>query len=1764
MDLRGNSTNGGGGQAGSGVFSRDERTSAEEHSIEKRSSEEYSGDVLDFGKEGAAPLEHRESVQGTRPDSASPIASSEVLDEVSRLVDESSSANPELPAIWRSIMERLKRDGSIDQADYLRRYPGQSAALQKIFAVLCREQGRSQPVQASSEPVARPSSAAAADKIDPGIPRRLGNYELISVLGRGGMGIVFLARDSNLNREVALKVLPVVNSFDRTRRLRFENEARSAARLQHPNIVSVHEYDSDQGIHYFAMQRVAGKNLAEWIEQMRRNPLSMREFGVGDTKRTGVTRFDTVGNDPTLASGGEDAGVQAALESQASSSGNRSGSTNRSGSMVTRSFCHAVAKIGMQAASGLHYAHQLGVVHRDVKPSNLMIDADGKVWITDFGLAHTSDSQELTKEGEVMGTWRYMSPEQATGHSPTVDHRTDVYSLGATLYELLVLEPAVPGKREMEIRSFLNSKSPKSLRRMDRRIPEDLATIIEKAMSRNPDDRYVNAKAMEDDLKAFLDARPIKAKRAPLIKRMLQYGQRHQRLAAVVVAAMVFGALAALGTAGAAMRYGAIASGERDEARAETADEREKRLEAEFGELVARSSGLLPRDPARALQVAGEALQYRDDGASRAAVANAWLTNQRLFVTNGAKFGRATDIWVSANAAASGELRPRIVVSYGIDRTTRRLVVFEPGESGLEARREFVVRGANPVVSSDLQFAVVQSAAVDGAPANAEIPSSVSILDLSTGIQTPLNGAKPLGEKAGAITSDSDRVATAGEDGKLVIWKVSSGARLSSFEVGSLPLTAAVWAPDASRLAVVNQEDSVWIVDTGESKRVVEVALHRPLPRAQSYSDIRGLEFSADAKQLLVNSISLGVHVVGTSEPQEILTLRRPSNRTWDASFVTGTDLVVMWAAQEATIPLFHREDGAMVGQLDAGGWVSQVKASPAGGNLLVRRMNEGFGVQAPAPLIFSLHQKNHRASLLSNSGDWNAFSWSSDARVFASVSDNGEVSVWSPEGQAESLRHVTRSMGPPLPVTLQASENQMVFSTMGRQAVASIDSAGRRRWSQIGNGAADPPGIHAYASGQTPMIVVRGGRFGQSADDGIAELVDPVTGEVVREHRGQADYAWGNWLSSRENYVLFDQRLRAELRSQASGELLWRSPKFEGISEFRFSPFADVMLVGLLDQDPHLIEVIDGEVTDKVLTLDGVEFLRVSSVTWHPDGDRFLVVFDRALVALGSRSGGTLSWIAQAQEPMGQIEISADGSAIAVLAVSQFGPGKAYVLEANVLFPEEDAAQGEATAIGDLPKLTWEGEGVVANHLYSLPGSSKFVALDQGTGLWTIGLDQEPESVFEGVAVTCDVSGDGQKIVVVEATPTVGQQAFFDMGFAGFSQRQRAQNVIAFEWVDGKYVESGRTVWKGGLINAIDFGDDESWVLFMEDFGVETSSLARNVRPEFQFIGGHAACVTDMARMTQGLWASGSLDHSVQLWNESTGELVGESLEHPSSVTQLAAAPKSPRLAVGTQLGLLRIWDFSQATPSSVEIELGSRVIEISWLEEEKIGVLTAGGVWVELDSQANELSRLELSTGQIQRFTLSSDSQWLMWTETAALPDGLPELPPGLAPPGVAKLKIARLAEAGAPLEFASPGGESLAIDDLAWMLDSDGLNQPLVLQGGVVYQLLGMGAQNEWRVIGALPQANDLASYGSQLLVVAPRSVMLLSADQLQPIFTLEGLLEGAGLGVYAHTTRRLAYSEERDSWWVLEESGSLIEVPSDLLEQAISQSSRLSFE
>jgi tetratricopeptide (TPR) repeat protein len=205
-------------------------------------------------------------------------------------------------------------------------------------------------------------------------------------------------------------------------------------------------------------------------------------------------------------------------------------------------FCQ-IAEWGIHAAQALEHAHRIGIVHRDIKPANLMIDGHGALWVTDFGLARTIADAGLTMTGDVLGTLRYMSPEQALARHGLVDHRTDVYSLGVTLYELLTGKPAIDGKDREQILNAITRDEPRMPRTLDTAIPHDLETIVLKAMAKEPAERYATARELADDLRRFVTNEPIRAKPPNIVQRARKWAQRHKSAVAaaalVVVVAMV-------------------------------------------------------------------------------------------------------------------------------------------------------------------------------------------------------------------------------------------------------------------------------------------------------------------------------------------------------------------------------------------------------------------------------------------------------------------------------------------------------------------------------------------------------------------------------------------------------------------------------------------------------------------------------------------------------------------------------------------------------------------------------------------------------------------------------------------------------------------------------------------------------------------------------------------------------------------------------------------------------------------------------------------------------------------------------------------------------------------------------------------------------------------------------------------------------------------------------------------------------------------------
>jgi tetratricopeptide (TPR) repeat protein/tRNA A-37 threonylcarbamoyl transferase component Bud32 len=475
----------------------------------------------------------------------------------------------EIVAAWRA---RRDRGEDVDPEDVVREHPEVAADLRAAFAAL-RLLDRA---VAGVAPFALPGADGDAGAVPPDGTRRIGDFVLLREIGRGATGNVYEAEQTSMRRRVALKILHATTAMQPRALERFRREAQMAGRLHHTHIVPVYAMGTDHGVAWFAMERIDGQPLSQVVADLRR--------------LAGAPADPEDSPPPAPPPAGSTA----------------SGSSGFGSSAGRREFYARVARGFAGVADALAAAHAVGVVHRDVKPSNVLLDGTGTLKLLDFGLAKASEDgvAPLTLTGDLVGTPAYMSPEQVRAES--VDGRTDVYGLGATLYEVLTLSPPFRGRDVPDCLRRIVTREPTRPRVVDPRVPRDLETIVLKAMEKDPSHRYASAADLARDLLLFADGATIQARRAGPIGRAWRLVRRHKARSAA--AAVLVLALAGAGVL--AMRLRSEQSErERDQARlnerayldlcasAEDAVRRrgDPTLEATPRDLYGRAIALLPR-----------------------------------------------------------------------------------------------------------------------------------------------------------------------------------------------------------------------------------------------------------------------------------------------------------------------------------------------------------------------------------------------------------------------------------------------------------------------------------------------------------------------------------------------------------------------------------------------------------------------------------------------------------------------------------------------------------------------------------------------------------------------------------------------------------------------------------------------------------------------------------------------------------------------------------------------------------------------------------------------------------------------------------------------------------------------------------------------------------------------------------------------------------------------------------------------------------------
>jgi serine/threonine protein kinase/uncharacterized protein HemY len=450
---------------------------------------------------------------------------------------------------------KLQAGQTVDLQAYLDAYPEHAEELEQMLGAVRQlaELGA-----AEAEPAVRGSSGVAMALGSAGGSSlgELGDFRLLHEIGRGGMGIVYEAEQISLRRKVALKVLPLAAALDGKQLQRFQIEAQAAACLHHTHIVPVHAVGCERGVHYYAMQFIDGHSLAQLIKEL----LSREGLEPAHRMSGGVEPHSDSRGNTTVA--GRDYAAHA-IASEAMPPASRSEpapalttpgfrtAPASSTSIRNRDYIRTVAQFGVQVAEALDHAHARGILHRDIKPANLLLDELGQLWVADFGLAQIRDNPCLTLTGDIVGTLRYMSPESAAGGKRVaIDGRTDIYSLGVTLYELLTLRPAVDGGDRQEILRRIVEEEPAPPRKYNATVPRDLETILMKATAKEPGARYATAKDLADDLRRFLEDKPVLARRPRPLDRAAKWSRRHRSVVAAGAAGLLMAIVIAAGSTG--------------------------------------------------------------------------------------------------------------------------------------------------------------------------------------------------------------------------------------------------------------------------------------------------------------------------------------------------------------------------------------------------------------------------------------------------------------------------------------------------------------------------------------------------------------------------------------------------------------------------------------------------------------------------------------------------------------------------------------------------------------------------------------------------------------------------------------------------------------------------------------------------------------------------------------------------------------------------------------------------------------------------------------------------------------------------------------------------------------------------------------------------------------------------------------------------------------------------------------------------------------
>ncbi len=790
-----------------------------------------------------------------------------------------------------AVREGVRRLLAADRAAGVRRSPGQYARLFPGFEDVIEEEAR----EAEDAAATRLAGEGDRSRVSDGAPsdgERVAHYRLIRELGRGGMGIVHLAEDERLRRRVALKVLSPQYASSVPLQRRFRREAEAAGRIDHPGLCAVYEADVEGKVPYIAMRYVEGKTLQQAVAESR------AAAGEGAPHAT---------SSAVRLPGPDGEGADGPREGDARTS---------TGGARRRADLMRAVRLVERTARALHVAHEAGLVHRDVKPANVMVTPDGEPVLLDFGLARAEDDESagLTQTGVLMGTPAYMSPEQLTAQRIRLDRRTDVYSLGATLYEAVTLRMPFEAPTLDGLYQKILATDPENPRRLNPSIPEDLRVVLDTALEKDRARRYQTALDFAEDLRRVREMEPIRARPVGAMGRLGRWARRNPALAAATAsafAALSLGLGASLHLLGETETALAEAKAERERAERESGEARQQRERAD-GERrraeEARSSAEAQRTRAESEAAAARSLALV--AASREAVREDWPLRGLLLAREAVRVDPTSAEAVrQLYAVLEDRERPsEIAILRGHGGEVRTVALLASGSRVLTAgddgtARLWTVEGT-PLVTLGTRSSPAGSRALAVFPAGdrvlvAAAEGRASVLDVGGRRTAVLEGH--LGAvTAGAFSPDGARILTGGDDGTVRLWD-AGGAPGPVLRGHVGPITAVAFSPSGERLATASRDGTARLWDREGAPVAVLRGHDGPL---------LSVAFSPDGSRLLTTAEGEWPRLWDAGG-RPVATLRAAPFGNWGAAFTADGAAVVGVSPAGGVACRFGVADGA-------------------------------------------------------------------------------------------------------------------------------------------------------------------------------------------------------------------------------------------------------------------------------------------------------------------------------------------------------------------------------------------------------------------------------------------------------------------------------------------------------------------------------------------------------------------------------------------------------------------------------------------------------------------------------------------------------------------------------------------------------------------------------------------------------------------------------------------------------------------------------------